>query len=194
VSLVLGRDVVLDACVLAPMHLRNLLFTASEVGLFRARWSNLLLDELRRTLKTDLRVTDEQIDHLLGEMRRFFPDAGISDFEHLIPAIDNEAEDRHVLAAAIRIGAARIVTENLKDFRSSLLEEHDLTVVSSDEFLIELMGHAPRAMVDALQMQIQSYVRRPITLPELLERLRRTAPGFVADVQSWLENEPRSSM
>ena len=40
-------------------------------------------------------------------------------FEALLPAMDNAEEDRHVLAAALAVGAARIVTFNRSDFRSA---------------------------------------------------------------------------
>ena len=190
-STLLGRDVVLDACVLVPLHLRNLLFTAAEAGLYRVRWSDMLLEEVRRTLKENLKhATDEQIDHLFREMNAYFPGARITGFESLIGQMDNADEDRHVLAAALSIGAARIVTDNLRDFRSALLDDHDLSVVSPDEFLTEPKGQAPHQMVAVLQTQVSSYVRRPISLAELLDRLSTPAPTFVAEVRQWLARMP----
>jgi hypothetical protein len=177
----------LDANVLVPLHLRNLLLTVAEVGLYRARWSDPLLAEVRRALKEKLaHATDAQIDHLFAEMNQHFAGARITGFEPLIPVMDNAEEDRHVLAAAVSVGAARIVTFNRADFQSALLDDHDLLVVSPDDFLSELMDQAPHGMVEAFHRQVSSYVRRPMTVSLLLDRLSEPVPALVAELRRWL--------
>jgi hypothetical protein len=42
--------VVLDACVLYPMHLRDVLLQAAAEGLYQAYWSKEILDEATRNL------------------------------------------------------------------------------------------------------------------------------------------------
>ena len=50
-----------------------------------------------------------------------FPEAMVSDFEHLEASLQNDPKDRHVLAAAIKAQASTIVTFNLKDFQPEAL-------------------------------------------------------------------------
>ena len=58
-------------------------------------------------------------------------DAIVTGFEELIPSLVlPDADDRHVLAAAIRAGAQVIVTYNLKDFRLLLASIHSKSFIS----------------------------------------------------------------
>jgi hypothetical protein len=67
--------VVLDACVLVPASLRDTLLRCAERRMYLPRWSNEILDELRRTLLEKLGRSPEQFDHLLTELNRHFADA-----------------------------------------------------------------------------------------------------------------------
>ena len=50
-------------------------------------------------------------------MNRVFPDATVREYEVLISTLElPDADDRHVVAAAIHSQASLIVTANLKDF------------------------------------------------------------------------------
>ena len=50
-------------------------------------------------------------------MNAAIADVLVEDFEALEPSLSlSDEDDRHVLAAAIRVGAQAIVTFNLKDF------------------------------------------------------------------------------
>lgn len=45
-----ARTVILDACVLYPIHLRDLLLHLATAGLFHARWTDRIHDEWVRNL------------------------------------------------------------------------------------------------------------------------------------------------
>lgn len=113
--------VVYDACVLYPAPLRDLLIRLARTGLFRARWTEQILDECFRNLlanRTDLRA--EQLNRTRELMVRAVPDCLVTAYEPLIDGLElPDADDRHVLAAAIRSAAQSIVTANLKDSRRS---------------------------------------------------------------------------
>lgn len=70
-------------------------------------------------------------------MRTAFPDARVTGYESLIPAMTNHPKDRHVLAAAARADAAVIVTANLKDFPAAALEPYQIDAVHPDDFLLD---------------------------------------------------------
>ncbi len=106
--------VVLDTCVIYPAHLRDTLLRQAERGLYRALWSDDILDELRRNLVEDGFGVDS-VDRLLTEMRRAFPDAEIGGYRSLIDGLTCDPKDRHVLAAAVRADAAAIVSFNIRD-------------------------------------------------------------------------------
>ena len=52
----------------------------------------------------------------MSQMTRAFPDAAVTGHESLIEAMTNDTADRHVLAAAITVGADVIVTDNVRHF------------------------------------------------------------------------------
>jgi len=94
------------------MSLRDTLLIAAEVGLYRPRWSGHILEETRDTLVRlpQLNMTRAQADKMVASIMAAFPEASVRGYQPLIDAMTNAPGDRHVLAAAVRIGAHVIVT------------------------------------------------------------------------------------
>lgn len=107
--------VVLDACVLYPMHLRDVLLQAAAEGLYQVYWSREILDEATRNLIANLQIAESQATHLIAMMSGAFPEAVVTDYEHLVAAMRNDPKDRHVAAAAVKAGAQVVVTELVRD-------------------------------------------------------------------------------
>jgi len=109
---------VLDACVLYPPSLRDLLLTLAALDAIDVRWSDEILEELIRNAvakNPDIdRIRFEQ--HTVAAMRRRFPQALVTADPALAETLDKHPKDRHVAATAIAAGAAGIVTLNVKDF------------------------------------------------------------------------------
>lgn len=79
--------VVLDANVLYPFGVRDALLRFAEAGLYRARWSNDILDEMVRSV---LRVKPDREASILNmrkAMVRAFPEALVEGYEELITAL-----------------------------------------------------------------------------------------------------------
>ena len=57
--------VVLDACVLYPLPLRDTLLRVAQQNLYAVRWSRRILDEVTRNLIEDRRATPEQAKGLI---------------------------------------------------------------------------------------------------------------------------------
>jgi hypothetical protein len=114
-------------------------------------------------------------------MERAFPDAAVTDHESLIEVLQNHPGDRHVVAAAVRAGAALIVTSNLRDFRPlpSPIEAHH-----PDRFLCELADRAAPAMIEIVRRQAADLRRTPVTAATVLDRLASSAPRFVARMRA----------
>jgi len=87
----------------------------AEEGVYRPLWSEHVLAELRRNL-VKAGAKQEAVEHRVGQMAVYFPDARVTSYEELISSMTNDPEDRHVLAAAVAGRADVLVTENLKDF------------------------------------------------------------------------------
>lgn len=129
--------VFLDANVLTAERKRDVLLSFFEAGLFRGRWSNEILGEVKDNLEKS-GFHKGKVARLLSTMRDAFPDAMVANHIGLADGIGLPDEgDRHVLSAAIRCSAQIIVTENKKDFPSAVLEKFDLEVLTADEFLVE---------------------------------------------------------
>lgn len=110
--------VVLDACVLYSAPLRDFMMHLSLLDVIEARWTNLIHEEWIRSILRDRPDLDrerlERTRRLMDENTR---DSLVTGFEHLIPKLSlPDADDRHVLAAAIHCEADAIITFNLKDF------------------------------------------------------------------------------
>jgi hypothetical protein len=167
--------VVLDACVLAPMPLCDLLLRlAEEPAFFVPRWSADILREVSSTLQR-FGYSAEQVERRLIAMRSAFEDAEVTGYECLKNVMTNQPKDRHVLAAAVRCGAHAIVSDNKKDFPPDSLSPYNLDCLTSDEFLVHQFHLAPELVFDKLQMQSR---KRNVSLCGLLIRLKCRVPEF----------------
>lgn len=175
--------VVLDANVLFPFTLRDTLLRAAALGLYQVYWSEEILDETTRNLIATGRMSDEQAVRLVAAMRRAFPDALVQGFGSRTPSMPNDEKDRHVVAAAVTVGATLVVTQNLKDFR---IMPPSVSAQSPDEFLLALWAKTPDVLVELLHQQAASLRRPPVTFDGLLRALGKSAPRFEAAVREGL--------
>jgi hypothetical protein len=130
------RPVVLDTCVLVGAGLRDTLLRLAETpALYAPRWSDDIIVELERTLQKRFGKSPEQTGHLVQELQRAFPEAGVRGYSDLIPGLLNHQKDRHVLAAAVRCGAQSIVTFNMRHFPPDAVCPYDVDVIHPDDFL-----------------------------------------------------------
>jgi len=94
---------VLDACVLFSASLRDLLLWLATNGVFRARWSQQLLDEWTRNLLAKRPDVDPaRIERTCRFMNAAIMDAMVTGHEPLIAGLDlPDRDDRHVMAKTI---------------------------------------------------------------------------------------------
>ena len=99
-------SVVLEACVLAPFSVCDLLLRLAEApALFAPKWSSEILVEVHRTQIGKLGWPDHLANHWRHEVTASFPEALVTGYESLIDECHNHEGDRHVLAAAIKAPA-----------------------------------------------------------------------------------------
>ena len=173
--------VVLDANVLFPFILRDLLLRAAEAGTYQVLWSDEILEEVRRNLVRTKKTTEEQAARLVATMNDAFPEALVSGYRSLVGAMPNDDGDKHVAAAALKSGAQVIVTNNLKHFR--LLPE-GIEAQSPDEFLCNLFDLDPDGFAERLHAQAAAMKKRPVTFEELLSALHKLVPSLVDAIRA----------
>jgi hypothetical protein len=166
--------VVYDACVLYPAPLRDLLLRIAVTGIIRARWTEKILDECFRNIlanRPDLPAAGlARTRHL---MNRAVADCLVTGYEDLIEGLAlPDADDRHVLAAAIRCGAQTIVTFNLSDFPQSKLVAYEVEAVHPDDFVLDLIDLGPGTVCAVVKEQASALKNPPRTLGDLLDTLR----------------------
>ncbi len=134
----------LDACVLYPAPLRDLLIFLVVKDLFRARWSDTIHDEwIRSVLANRPDLKREQLQRTRNLMNTHARDSLVTGFESLIDSLAlPDPDDRHVLAAAIHAGADVLVTFNLVDFPASTLANFGVQPIHPDAFLLRLIDAA----------------------------------------------------
>ncbi|WP_406850787.1 PIN domain-containing protein [Herbaspirillum huttiense] len=173
-----------DACVLYPAALRDFLMCLGLSGCFRARWSRAIHDEWKRNLlinRPDL--AKAQLDRTSDLMDRAIPDSLVEGYEALIPGLSlPDADDRHVLAAAIRCGASVIVTFNARDFPHKALAPYGIESQHPDEFVHNLMDLDAAAVTTAAQQQRARLKNPPIEVDTYLDILLRQ--GLVQTVRA----------
>lgn len=180
-----GYQAVIDACVLVNAALRDTLLRLAEPPhLYRPRWSSEIIQETVRTLQTKLGVTPAQSAHLLEELQTHFGDSYVEGYESLIPSMENEPKDRHVLAAAVRTNAQTIVTFNLRHFPESALAKWNVLAQSPDDFLVHQFYLDQPVVVGKLLEQAADL--REGGLERLLSVHQRTVPGFTSLIRQVL--------
>lgn len=167
--------VVLDANVLYPFFLRDTLLRAAQAGLYQLYWTDEVLDEACRNLVKNQQMSEEQAMKLCGAMTDAFPESMVVDYAKLIPSMQNDEKDRHVVAAAVRCGAQVIVTTNLRDFTPL---PDGIEAQPPDEFLCDLFDLNPELLLEIVREQAAALKNPPIAFEELLRYLGKSVPHF----------------
>ncbi len=178
-----------DTNVLHPAGLRDLLIRLGQTGLFRAKWTEQILDEMVTSI---LRRRPDLDPARLARTRQLICD-GVADclvfgYEPLIDGLTlPDPDDRHVLAAAIRCSAQVIVTANLRDFPPAALEPFNIEAQGPDQFVLDLVDLAPARVATVIERQAAALTRPPRTVDELLDELSREGlPRAAAALRSYL--------
>ena len=126
----------LDACVLYPTVMREVLLGVAKRGLFQPQWSARILEEWARAAARHGATQEMQARGEIALVRATFPEAEVAP----PPALENrlwlpDDNDIHVLAAAIAGSSDQIITLNAKDFPRGVLAEEGLDRTDPDTLL-----------------------------------------------------------
>lgn len=166
--------VLLDACILFPTVLREILIGAATAGGFQPLWSAKILAEWRHTAARLGPEADRIAGAEIALLNANWPDASV-DFDAGVLDILTlpDRNDRHVLAAAMAGGADVLLTRNLRDFPTRVLARHDILRRDPDSFLLDFAhtGEADIAtVVGEVQARTEAISGREQPLRPLLKR------------------------
>lgn len=165
---------VLDACVLYPTVLREVLLSVARAGLYTPQWSARILEEWARAAARSGPVAEAEARGAAALMGAAFPRAllppqpGI-EARLVLP----DPADEHVLAVAIGGGADAIVTFNRADFPQGVLAGEGIVRRDPDGFLWELWSHHPEtvaAAVEVVRAEAERLSGRPQPVRALMKR------------------------
>lgn len=170
--------VVLDANVLYPFHLRDLLLRLAERELYVPYLSHRILDEMARNLVKNHpdQIPRAKADRLVEIIKDAFEEAIVdaSAIGALETAMTNDPGDRHVLAAAVAAGAEAIVSFDHRHFPPTALEPHGCVLIGPQEFLCDLLARHEAVVVEELTAAAAALRSPPRSRDDLLNALRRT--------------------
>lgn len=169
--------VLLDACVLYPTVMREVLLAGAQRGLFTPLWSPRILEEWARAARKIGPTGEAQARAEIALLSSRWPNAlqpaapeGLMRRLHL-----PDENDIHVLAAAIQASADMILTLNAKDFPRHILSEEGLERRDPDGFLYALWLDQPapvEAAVAHVSAQAAQMDDAPTSVRALLKKAR----------------------
>lgn len=168
---------VLDANVLFPAPLRDLLLNLADVKLFQAKWSEKIHEEWTRNLlikRPD--ISPQALLKTVVAMDTAFPDASVDlDSAPELSFHMPDKDDKHVLAAAIISNAEWIVTANIKDFPADILYQWQISAIHPDDFVMGLIAEDEEMVREAVNKMVNKLKNPPKTFEEVMEALKKCA-------------------
>ncbi len=172
--------VIIDANLLYPFHLRNLLVQFGVDAVIAPRWTARIHAEWIGNLVAAGRAPKERLLLTLDLMHSALPEADVQGWEARMDGLTlPDSDDRHVLAAALAAGAGTILTLNLRDFPSSALAPHGVAASHPDEFLCGLHDADPDLLQASTEAAQANLSRSTPSLAAYLDVLdRQGLPQF----------------
>ncbi len=179
--------VVIDACVLFPTVLRELVLDYAATGAFEPIWSARLLEEWRRAAARVDEGGSVIADSEIAVLKMRFPEAEV------VVSPETEAglslpdpADVHVLCAAIDGQADVLMTLNLRDFPQRVLSAYGICAEHPDSFMWRLLSSheavVHKAVADTLQASdIEADRRRAVLKRAKLPRFAKALEASVGD-------------
>lgn len=165
----------LDANVLYPAPMRDIFLQLAVTDLFRAKWT---ADIHREWIEALLR-NEPSRDRTALERTRALMDQNVRDclvtgYEALVSPLQlPDANDRHVLAAAIAGRCDVIVTQNLRHFTAASLAPYGIDAEHPDQFLCNQLDLAPGIFCGAVRKVRARLQKPPYSVEDYLAILTR---------------------
>ena len=178
--------VLIDACVLYPTVMREVVLGWAATGAFAPLWSARILEEWRRAALRHGPGLGIVAEGEIALLRARWPRAQVAVPEGAEADLSlPDPDDRHVLAAAVAGGADVLLTLNLRDFPTRVVSAHGIVRRDPDGMLAEDAGPELAAVAEAVRAEAERlsgapWARRTLLkkagLPKLAKALDRLDP------------------
>ena len=125
------------------------------------------------------RLPTAAIDRRLTAMERALPNATAEVPRTLIEQMRVKANDRHVLALAVAVGADAIITFNVRDFPTDYCSSLGVEVLTPDDLAVETLRGDSVGVMKALHEIVGRRKLPSVTADDLLDRWQVPLPRFV---------------
>ncbi len=164
---------VLDTNVIYPVIIRDLLLWFANYDLYTPKWSQNIIDEWQTVMERK-GVSNEEAVKRVQKINLAFPDAEVQNYYGLVDSLElPDKDDCHVLAAAIKINADIIVTNNIKDFPAVYLDTFGLTAKTADDFLTDIIDLNQDEAIAAFKEMVLTKKNPALDEFMVLEQLRK---------------------
>lgn len=168
--------VMIDACVLYPTVMREVMLGCAKAGLFEARWSARILEEWARAAGKLGPAQDVWARGEIASLGARFPQAIVpydqaQERQFWLP----DPADIHVLAAAVVGSCDGILTMNAKDFPKNILGDAVLLRWDPDGFALLLLAQAPlqvRSVAETVLAEANRLSPAPWSMRALMKKAR----------------------
>jgi predicted nucleic acid-binding protein len=169
------NSAVLDACVLFSGSLRDFLLRLADDELIYPYWSETIQDEWFRSLiKKRPNLDPEKLKRTRQIMDAHFPRSLVRGYDKFVQEIQlPDVDDRHVLAVAIHVKAKYIVTFNVRDFPTTVLDTYQVGVLSPDDFIMRVIKNDEHPFINTVAKHRAKLTRPPKTVDEYLATLEQ---------------------
>lgn len=165
--------VVLDTNVIYPVIIRDILLWFGHYDLYTPKWSEHIFEEWKKVM-LDRGVGDAEANNRINKVNLAFPDALVHNYKGLIDKLElPDVDDRHILAAAIKVNANLIVTNNIKDFPEEYLQSFGLNAKTADDFLTDIVDLNQEQAIAAFKEMVLNKKNPKMDELEVLDRLRK---------------------
>ncbi len=170
--------------------MRDLVLRLAVADFYRAKWTNRIHDEWIWSLSSKRPDLDlGKLEKMRLVINASVEDCLVEGYESLAASLHlPDPDDCHVLAAAIKAQAQIIVTYNLKDFPSQVLDPLGIEVQHPDDFLLNQSDLQQGAFLSTIKRIRAALKKPPKTAEEYLDVLRRHALPKTAELlESYLD-------
>ncbi len=180
--------VVLDACVLFPTVLRELLLGVAARGLYEPQWSDRILREWVLATAKLGPLAQAMAEGDAAMARAAFPRASVKEQPNIEARLSlPDPDDVHVLAVAIGGHADAIVTFNAVDFPRHLLADEGIERRDPDGFLWELWSKNPAevgGVVASVHAKAEEMAGRSLPLRSFLKKAQLWRLGKALEAEA----------
>lgn len=164
---------VYDACILHSEPLRDFMVQLSLSDAMRVHWSNQIHDEWQRSVRRRKpEIEQAKLDRVRALMDKANPGGLVEGYESFIDTLTlPDPNDRHVLAAAIKIKADYIVTTNMRHFPQTSLEPYGIIPLHPDDFVLCILSSYPEDVYKTAKFCRARRKNPPCTAEEYIKML-----------------------